>query len=230
MVICLERDADLHMVQLMPLLLTVSCFSKIQTGFTFLVLAHLGNPGKRAVKRVWQRRQCSADLIFTLAQQLLLAVVVDPQVPADADEQSALERRDGRRDVVDLGPMNQLQLVASLCELVEHEVAASQAAWSQLEVLDGADDHVLVIAAGKLHQRYAVHSSTAWVTHTHTHTQTHTHPFNGPLSGTTRYEKGKTNLGFTEARDSEWQWHQLGSTTAQVTNMQKNFDKRPHRT
>jgi len=36
-VICLERDADLHMAQLMPLPLTVSCFSKIQTGFTFLV-------------------------------------------------------------------------------------------------------------------------------------------------------------------------------------------------
>ena len=40
MVICLERGADLHMVQLMPLLLTLSCFSKIQIGFTFLVLAH----------------------------------------------------------------------------------------------------------------------------------------------------------------------------------------------
>ena len=41
----------------------------------------------------------------------------------------------------------------------------------------------------------------------------HTHPFNGPLSGTTRvsrYRKGKTNLDFTETRDSEWQWHQLG--------------------
>ena len=41
---------------------------------------------------------------------------------------------------------------------------------------------------------------------------THTHPFNGPSSGTTRvgrYQKGKTNLDFTEARDSEWQWHQL---------------------
>jgi len=40
-----------------------------------------------------------------------------------------------------------------------------------------------------------------------------THPFNGPLSGTTqvsRYQKGKTNLDFAEARDSEWQWHQLG--------------------
>ena len=52
MVICLERGADLHMVKLMLLPLTVSCFSKIQIGFTFLVLAHPGNPGKRAVKRV----------------------------------------------------------------------------------------------------------------------------------------------------------------------------------
>jgi len=52
MVICLEQGADLHMSQLMPLLLTVSCFGKIQIGFTFLVLAHLGSPGKRAVTRV----------------------------------------------------------------------------------------------------------------------------------------------------------------------------------
>jgi len=52
MVICLERDADLHMAQLMPLPLTDSCFSKIQIGFTFLVLAHLGSPGKTAVKRL----------------------------------------------------------------------------------------------------------------------------------------------------------------------------------
>ena len=40
MVICLERGADLHVAQLMPLPLTVSCFSKIQIGFTFLVSAH----------------------------------------------------------------------------------------------------------------------------------------------------------------------------------------------
>jgi len=42
----------------------------------------------------------------------------------------------------------------------------------------------------------------------YTYTQTRTHPFNGPLFGTTRvsrYQKGKTNLDFTEARDSEWQ-------------------------
>jgi len=50
-------------------------------------------------------------------------------------------------------------------------------------------------------------------------TVTHTHPFNGPFSRATqvtelrlvsRYQKGKTNLDFTRARDSEWQWHQLG--------------------
>ena len=46
MVICLERGADLHTAQLMPLPLTVSCFSEIQTGFTFLVQAHPGSPGK----------------------------------------------------------------------------------------------------------------------------------------------------------------------------------------
>ena len=55
MVICLERGADLHMVQLMPLPLTVSCFSRIQISFTFLVPAHPGSPGKRAVKRVCRR-------------------------------------------------------------------------------------------------------------------------------------------------------------------------------
>ena len=52
MVICLERGAGLHTAQLMPLPLNVSCFSKIQIGFTFLVPAYPGSPGKRAVKRV----------------------------------------------------------------------------------------------------------------------------------------------------------------------------------
>ena len=49
--ICLERGADLHMAQLTPLPPSVSCFSKIQIGFTFLVPAHPGSPGQRAVKR-----------------------------------------------------------------------------------------------------------------------------------------------------------------------------------
>jgi len=45
-VVCLEQGADLHMAQLMPLTLTVTCFSKIQIVFTFLVVAHLGSPKK----------------------------------------------------------------------------------------------------------------------------------------------------------------------------------------
>jgi len=56
-------------------------------------------------------------------------------------------------------------------------------------------------------------NKTAQVTSVITHARTHTHPFNGPFFGTTRvgsYQKGKTNLDFTEARDNEWQWHQLG--------------------
>ena len=64
---------------------------------------------------------------------------------------------------------------------------------------------------------------------THTHTRTHTHPFNGPLSGTTQvsqYQKGKTNLDFTEARDSWWQWHQLGHNAS----LHLAPDRQPHQT
>ena len=102
----------------MPLPLTVSCSNKIQIGFTFLVLAHPGSPGLRAIKRLcvtfWNAQPTC--LWMTGQQKLLL-----------------------------------------YC--------------------------------------------------------THAHTFNGPLSRTTQvsqYQKGKTNLDFTEARDSEWQWHQLG--------------------
>ena len=58
MVICQQRGADLHLAQLLPLPLTVSCFSKIQIGLTFLVPAHPGRPGKRAVKRVCDLNRC----------------------------------------------------------------------------------------------------------------------------------------------------------------------------
>jgi len=51
-VICLEQGGNLHTAHLMPLPLTLSCFSKIQIGFTFLVPAHPGSSGQRAVKRV----------------------------------------------------------------------------------------------------------------------------------------------------------------------------------
>jgi len=59
----------LHMAQLMPLPLTVSCFSKIQIGFTFLVLAHLGSPGQRAVKRVCV---CNTELQSNLPKSIPL--------------------------------------------------------------------------------------------------------------------------------------------------------------
>jgi len=60
-VICLERGAE-HAAQLMPLPLTISCFGKIQIGFTFLVPAYPGSPGQRAVKRL-------CDCVFIRTQQ-----------------------------------------------------------------------------------------------------------------------------------------------------------------
>ena len=69
MVICLERGADLHIAQRMPLPLTVSCFSKIQIGFTFLVLAHPGSPGRRAVKQVCACVCVTYLLTYLLRQQ-----------------------------------------------------------------------------------------------------------------------------------------------------------------
>jgi len=73
-VICLERDADLHLAQWMPLPLTVSCFSKIQIGFSFLIPAHPGSPtspGQRAVKRVCV---CVVQLILMCVQNTEYAV------------------------------------------------------------------------------------------------------------------------------------------------------------
>ena len=66
MVFCLERGADLHTTQLMPLPLTVSCFSKIQISFTFLVPVHPGSPGQRAVK---QARACVRAFVWLAMRQ-----------------------------------------------------------------------------------------------------------------------------------------------------------------
>ena len=70
-VICLEPGADLHMAQLMPLPLTVSCFSKIQIGFTFVVLAHLGSPGVylAPAARPVVRAPCSVQLPATILRR-----------------------------------------------------------------------------------------------------------------------------------------------------------------
>ena len=82
MVICLERGADLHMAQLMPLPLTVSCFSKIQIGFTFLVPADPGSPGQRAVKLVCV---CVCVCVLPeLVKHILVAGVVGRNVKIDA--------------------------------------------------------------------------------------------------------------------------------------------------
>ena len=78
------------------------------------------------------------------------------------------------------------------------------------------------------HKRSKMHQQkrgTPGSYYNHTNARMHAHtPFNGPLSGTTqisRYQKGKTNLDFTEARDSEWQWHQLGHMQV-CTSLQTN--------
>ena len=71
------------------------------------------------------------------------------------------------------------------------------------------DDVTTAATARFAHDARAV----AKLVHLIVNTHTHTHPFNGLFSGTTRvsqYQKGKTNVDFTGARDSEWQWHQLG--------------------
>jgi len=77
MAICLKRGADLHMAQLMPQPLTVSCFSKIQIGFTFLVPAHPGSPGQRAVKRLCMFCIINAVLQYTSSEiSIVLALRV----------------------------------------------------------------------------------------------------------------------------------------------------------
>jgi len=76
MVICLERGADLHTAQLMTLPLTVSCFSKIQIGFTFLVPAHPGSPRKRAVKRVCVNSRWNQSICWLFSDKQLQNVCV----------------------------------------------------------------------------------------------------------------------------------------------------------
>ena len=91
MVVCLERGADLHMAQLMPLPLTVSCFSKIQVWFTFLVPAHPGSPWQRAIKRL-----CACVCVSSGA--------VDSHSPAGRPQGSSAFTDHNSRDVDWLGP------------------------------------------------------------------------------------------------------------------------------
>jgi len=81
-VICLERGADLHMAQLMPLSLTVSCFSKIQTGFTFLVPADQGSPGKMAVKRVCAYNDLHKSRLLEISVGAISTALSPPSRPS----------------------------------------------------------------------------------------------------------------------------------------------------
>ena len=84
MVICLEQGADLHMTQWMPLPLTVSCFSKIKIGFSFLIPVHLGSPGQKAVKRVCV---CVCQSRFLFIDLLVVCSVTTPyNADFDGDE------------------------------------------------------------------------------------------------------------------------------------------------
>ena len=78
-----------------------------------------------------------------------------------------------------------------------------------------ADDVCVTELCREVHGRTAVLVASVHLaschTHTHTHTQTRLTAFFSGTARVGRYQKGKTNLDFTEARDSEWQWHQLGS-------------------
>ena len=79
MVICLERGADLHMAQLMPLPLTVSCFSKIQLAY-LLVPAHLGSPGQRAVKWVCVYVFNCFKFTYVFCSEILIIYVLFTQI------------------------------------------------------------------------------------------------------------------------------------------------------
>ena len=95
MVICLERGADLHTAQLMPLPLTVMCFSKIQIGFTFLVPAHPGSPGQRAVKRV-----CVCVCVRVSADNItaVLDVARDAELSREAERRGEMDGKQRQTD------------------------------------------------------------------------------------------------------------------------------------
>ena len=185
MVVCLERGADLHMAQLMPLPLTVSCSSKIQIGLIFLVPAYPVCPEKEAIK--W--------LLLLLYNTLHYINIVchPPCFDGVLQFNNAVHKTD-----------------PPVVAFLERDA----------ECLVGIGNDSAVFA-GEVHSNATFHVQQASTLRTHTHT----HPFSGPLSGTTGvswYQKCKTSLDFTEARDSEWQWHQLGHmqvcTSPQIDN------------
>ena len=114
-------------------------------------------------------------------------------------------------------------------ELVHHHLSALTEPTSSSPSIHSPSIHPHpspAVAAESSTPRYftVLHTCTPYVHRYKETITTHTHPFNGPFSGTTRvsrYQKGKTNLDYTEARDSEWQWHQLGHMQV-CTSLQTN--------
>ena len=104
------------MAQLMPLPLTVSCFSKIQADFTFLVPAHLGSPGQRAIKRVCVCACCAtySCLKATTVSYICSRVVRQRQMIVEVSEMSR-----ERQQVVGTRPVLQPQVRRSLQSVLE---------------------------------------------------------------------------------------------------------------
>ena len=198
MVICLEWGAGLHMAQLLPLPPTLSCFSKIQVDCIFLVLAHPGSPRQRAVKRVCV---CGPEKFLCPARL---------HVSCDAAA-TCISSISGHYNVLFCHNCSRPKMLLK---------------WSWFFGITGPDTSWISPAfcpdiwMGTLFKPWPPTGNTHWqIGEVATSgfrlldRHTHTHPFNGPFYGSTqvsRYQKGNTNLDFYEARDSEWQWRQLG--------------------
>ena len=157
------------MAQLMALPLTVSCFSKIQIGFTFLVPAHLGSPGKGPLTCVCV---CVPILMFCSGNM------------SDSNKQRSV-----------------CHTVMTSASLIRHGTASRRV---QKRLISSTFSFPGETGPSFLTQRkYTKQHYSCY----------NTYQFNDTFSRTTqesRYQKGKTNLDFSDKRDSEWQWHQLG--------------------
>ena len=166
MVICLECSADLHMAQLMPLPLTVSCFSKIQIGFTFLVPAHLGSPGQRAVKRV-----CVAAAVRTAPRtdgrqrQMDMAPIRLPHgIPGP---------RNNTDCIIELYKTSNSQKLAYMVQLCKHhhnsEILPTRSAANSSSFSVMPQPITIWLSASKSQKQK--HNSDKLITYTHTHTR-----------------------------------------------------------
>ena len=95
-----------------------------------------------------------------------------------------------------------------LCRNAAEQLRVAYSDWCHLQQC--AIYHNKVFVCGSYYGYFTVQNSTYKCIHKQV--AIHKHPFKGPFSRTnraSRYQKSKTNLDFTEARDSEWQWNQL---------------------